>query len=280
MSEKNTSTEERSALKADAQGDAQKKQDQKKPPIKSVAGHIIDERTDVDEKKTPENVLDVNEHMSEKEKFGLMTKQQKKEYIMEYYVPKILFVTAIVAVILFFMVKYFTAGSAVLNIVAVNTTQQESEANEKTYYGDFLAENDLDVKKEYVSISTGIGVSSNPNDAMSQDSLQLIQNKFMAGAVDVFFADSDLVLSLGEFGYMQNLDTVLSDELKEKYKDSFVYATVIETGEKMPVGINIANNPWVKDTGWYGGDVAVGFGENAKNMELAIKFLEYIGEKK
>ena len=47
----------------------------------------------------------------------------------------------------------------------------------------------------------------------------------------------------------------------------------------MPVGINIANNPWVKDTGWYGGDVAVGFGKNAKNMELAIKFLEYIGEK-
>ena len=279
MSEKNTSTEERSTLKADAQGDAQKKQDQKKPHIKSVAGHIIDEITDVDEKKTPENVLDVNEHMSEKEKFGLMTKQQKKEYIMEYYVPKILFVTAIVVVILLFVVKYFTAGSAVLNIMAVNTTQQESEANEKTYYGDFLAENDLDVKKEYVSISTGIGVSSNPNDAMSQDSLQLIQNKFMAGAVDVFFADSDLVLSLGEFGYMQNLDTVLSDELKEKYKDSFVYATVIETGEKMPVGINIANNPWVKDTGWYGGDVAVGFGENAKNMELAIKFLEYIGEK-
>lgn len=51
---------------------------------------------------------------------------------------------------------------------------------------------------------------------MSQDSLQLIQNKFMANAVDVFFADTDLVMSFGEFGYMQDLDKVLTDELKEK----------------------------------------------------------------
>ena len=87
------------------------------------------------------------------------------------------------------------------------------------------------------------------------------------------------MLSLGEFGYMQNLDTVLSDDLKEKYKDSFVYATVIETGEKMPVGIKVGDNQWVKNTGWYGMDVAVGFGENAKNMDLAISFLEYISDR-
>jgi len=43
----------------------------------------------------------------------------------------------------------------------------------------------------------------------------------MANAVDVFFADTDLVMSFGEFGYMQDLDKVLTDELKEKYKDSF-----------------------------------------------------------
>lgn len=247
--------------------------------VKSVAGHIIEEEAAKPDKKKPETVLDVDEHMSEKEKFGLMTKQQKKEYIMEYYVPKALFALVIVGIVVFLVAKHFTAGSAALNILAVNTTQQETDAGEKTYYEDFLNENGLDPKKEYVSISTGIGVSSDPNDAMSQDSLQLVQNKFMANAVDVFFADSDLVLSLGEFGYMQNLDKVLSDELKEKYKDSFVYATVIETGEKMPVGIKIADNKWVKDTGWYGDDVAVGFGENAKNMELALKFLEYISDK-
>ena len=248
--------------------------------VKSVAGHIIsacDEYDGEKPKKAPESVLDVDEHMTEKEKLSLMDKKQKKEYIMEYYAPKAIFALIIVGIVAFLVVKHFTAGNAVLNILAVNTTQQESAADEKTYYEDFLAENGIDTDKEYVSISTGIGVSTDPDDAMSQDSLQLVQNKFMAGAVDVFFADSELVLSLGEFGYMQNLDLVLSDELKDKYKDSFVYATVIETGEKMPVGIKIGDNQWVKDTGWYGTDVAVGFGENAKNMELAEKFLEYIG---
>lgn len=111
---------------------------------------------------------------------------------------------------------------------------------------------------------------------MSRQSLELIQNKFMTNSVDVFFADTELVLSLGEFGYMQNLDTVLSEEMKEKYKDSFVYSTVLETGEKIPVGIKIQDNPWVQKTGWYTGDVAVGFGENAKHMALALRFLEYM----
>lgn len=251
-------------------------QENEKKNVKSIAGHIIDEKTDEKEKREPESVLDVDEHMSEKQKLSLMNKQQKKEYILEYYAPKAIFALVIVGIVVFLIVKHFTAGSAALNILAVNTTQQESAANDKSYYDDFLQQNEIDASEEYVSISTGIGVSTDPNDAMSQDSLQLIQNKFMANAVDVFFADTDLVLSLGEFGYMQNLDTVLGDELKEKYKDSFVYATVIETGEKMPVGISIGDNQWVKDTGWYENDVAIGFGENAKDMDLAIKFLEYI----
>lgn len=259
-----------------------KKTDQHEPQVKSVAGHIIadgDKEFEEKKKKKPESVLDVDEHMTEKEKFSLMDSKQKKEYIMEYYVPKILFALVVVGIITFLIVKHFTAGSASLYIVAVNTTGKTDTASDKSYYEEFLDENGYDPDKEYVSVSTGIGVSTDPNDAMSQNSLQLIQNKFMANAVDVFFADTELVLSLGEFGYMQNLDIVLSDELKEKYKDSFVYATVIETGEKMPVGIKIADNNWVRDTGWYGDDVTIGFGENARNMELALKFLEYISDK-
>ena len=253
-----------------------KEKEIEKKNIKSIAGHIIDEKTDEKEKREPESVLDVDEHMSEKQKLSLMNKQQKKEYILEYYAPKALFALVVVGIVVFLVVKHFTAESAALNILAVNTTQQESAANDKAYYEEFLSENGLDAEKEYVSISTGIGVSTDPNDAMSQDSLQLIQNKFMANAVDVFFADTDLVMSFGEFGYMQDLDKVLTDELKEKYKDSFVYATVIETGEKIPVGIKIGDNSWVKDTDWYEMDAAVGFGENAKNMDLALEFLEYI----
>ena len=156
-----------------------KEREIEKKNIKSIAGHIIDEKTDEKEKREPESVLDVDEHMSEKQKLSLMNKQQKKEYILEYYAPKALFALAVVGIVVFLIVKHFTAGSAALNILAVNTAQQESAANDKAYYEEFLSENGFDANEEYVSISTGIGVSTDPNDAMSQDSLQLIQNKFM-----------------------------------------------------------------------------------------------------
>ena len=53
-----------------------------KKNVKSIAGHIIDEKTDEKEKREPESVLDVDEHMSEKQKLSLMNKQQKREYIL------------------------------------------------------------------------------------------------------------------------------------------------------------------------------------------------------
>ena len=127
-----------------------------KKNVKSIAGHIIDEKTDEKEKREPESVLDVDEHMSEKQKLSLMNKQQKREYILEYYAPKALFALVVVGIVVFLVVKHFTAESAALNILAVNTTQQESAANDKAYYEEFLSENGLDAEKEYVSISTGI----------------------------------------------------------------------------------------------------------------------------
>ena len=56
-----------------------------KKNVKSIAGHIIDEKTDEKEKREPESVLDVDEHMSEKQKLSLMNKQQKREYIVAFF---------------------------------------------------------------------------------------------------------------------------------------------------------------------------------------------------
>ena len=100
-----------------------------KKNVKSIAGHIIDEKTDEKEKREPESVLDVDEHMSEKQKLSLMNKQQKREYILEYYAPKALFALVVVGIVVFLVVKHFTAEAAALNILAVNTTQQGSAAN-------------------------------------------------------------------------------------------------------------------------------------------------------
>ena len=46
-----------------------------KKNVKSIAGHIIDEKTDEKEKREPESVLDVDEHMSEKQKLSIMPRR-------------------------------------------------------------------------------------------------------------------------------------------------------------------------------------------------------------
>lgn len=99
----------------------EKEKEIEKKNVKSIAGHIIDEKTDEKEKREPESVLDVDEHMSEKQKLSLMNKQQKREYILEYYAPKALFALVVVGIVVFLVVKHFTAEAAALNILAVKT---------------------------------------------------------------------------------------------------------------------------------------------------------------
>ena len=55
-----------------------KEREIEKKNIKSIAGHIIDEKTDEKETREPESVMDVDEHMTEKQNLILMNNQQKK----------------------------------------------------------------------------------------------------------------------------------------------------------------------------------------------------------
>ena len=57
-----------------------KEKEIEKKNIKSIAGHIIDEKTDEKEKREPESVLDVDEHMSEKQKLSLMNSRKRNTY--------------------------------------------------------------------------------------------------------------------------------------------------------------------------------------------------------
>ena len=70
-------------------------------------------------------------------------------------------------------------------------------------------------------------------------------------------------------------DYLTADEL-EQYKDMIVYATDSETGESLPCGLELNDNQWLSDYGYYTGTICFGIAYAADNKENAVDFFHYV----
>lgn len=219
------------------------------------------------------------ENKTERQKISELHGQGKVWYLLQYYGLKTLLVLALVGVAVFLIVQRFTDKESALGIMAVNAMQiADNPVDESSYYDDFLSDNGIDIKKNKVEVSSGLGANTNENDSASVQSIQMIENRFMTQSVDVFFADYDFFYSLGEFDYMADIRDYLPDEILDRYKDDIVTVKSVETGKEYPIGIKLEDNAWIDETGWYPDSCVVGLAEGLKNSDLAVEFIEKILE--
>ena len=212
---------------------------------------------------------------TEREKLKELHGKDKIWYLVHYYGLQTIVALAIIGIISFLIIHYVTQKDTALEIMAVNAMQSaDNPAGDSGYYNGFLKENGLDPDKSVVLVSSNLGASANENDGASEESIQMIQSRFMTQSVDVFFADYNFFYSLGEFDYLADIREYLPEELLEKYKDDLVYVKSTETGKKYPIGIKLEKNAWVKETGWYPDTCVVGLADGLKNKDLAVKFIE------
>ena len=217
---------------------------------------------------------------STRDKLKGMDFRQKDSFIAEYYGINILVTLALIGVVLFLILHFVFGKDVGFSIMAVNTTIEQCPADDEAFYKDFLDERDFDWKKEKISIDSGMGVSKTAEDSASQTNLQTIQTRLMAGAVDVFMSDEELLYSLGEFDYLEDLSDCLPSEVLEQHKDDLVVAKCVDSGKMQTVGIRIpADNAWLEASGWYPDGAVMGIQSGAEHKELAVDFLlEVLGE--
>lgn len=215
-----------------------------------------------------------------REKLKDMNGKEKIAFIAEYYGINILVAAFLIGVVIFLILHFAFGKDIGLNILAVNTTQEDSPADQAEFYTEFLEKNGVDLSKEEVSVNSNFGVSAKAEDSISQTNLQTVQTRLMSGSVDVFFANEDVLYSIGEFEYLADLTDYLPSDVIEKYEEDLVYVKGLESGETYPVGIRIsADNDWIRKSGWYPEGTVVGIQTNAEHGELATALvLEILGE--
>lgn len=212
-----------------------------------------------------------------REKLKDMDFRQKVAFIAEYYGVNILVTIAVVGVALFFLLHFLFGKTIGFSIMAVNTALEECPADSEEFYREFLDGYGFDWNKQEVSIDAGMGVSKTAEDSASQTNLQTIQTRFMAGSVDVFLSDEELLYSIGEFEYLEDLNDCLPKEVLDQYRDDLVVVKCVETGETRPVGIRIpAENAWLSASGWYPDGAVIGIQAGAEHEDLAAAFVLYV----
>ena len=216
-----------------------------------------------------------------REKLKSMKFKDKVGFIVQYYGLKILAVSAAAALVVYLILHFALAKETALSIMAVNAQDimtSSAAADEKSFYDDFLKQNGIDPDKVEIGISSNVNVVVDDSDSSSIADIQSVQVQLMAGTDDIIFADEEFFTSIGEMGYLADLSAYLPTDILEQYADEIVYATNIDTNDKIAVGIRLKDNAWIAKSGWFANvkEPMIGICAATQNADLAQKFMLYV----
>lgn len=216
---------------------------------------------------------------TEKEKWNSLYKVEKKEYFLEYYGLKTLAIVVIFVIIIFLGIQFITKKDVALYVVAVNAENSESSAGIDDYFKRFLEEHGKDIKEEEVSCQSSLFINATSEDTIDDTVLDNITTLFITQSVDVFMADEGFYGSMAGTDYIADITEYLPAEVIEKYADNIVYVKNEVTGEKFAAGIQVNNNEWMQNYGFYKDEAVIGLADSVVHPDLAVALiLEILGE--
>ena len=185
----------------------------------------------------------------------------------------IVIVICLVAFVISMIVHYAAYRESVLDIVMVNTLNPYEESVSST---DEFFEQEGFTKKEEVTVDTSITFSDDDNYSTNYYSDQKLTLKLSVGDADVLFAPEFVFQQYADAGSLMPLTDYLTADELEQYKDMIVYATDSETGETLPCGLELNDNQWLSDYGYYTGTVCFGIAYATDNKGNAVDFFHYV----
>lgn len=211
--------------------------------------------------------------MEKKTAFKDLSRKAKVQYIWDYYRLHIIAAICLVAFVISMIVHYAAYRESVLDIVMVNTLNPYEESVSST---DEFFEQEGFTKKEEVTVDTSITFSDDDNYSTNYYSDQKLTLKLSVGGADVLFAPEFVFQQYADAGSLMPLTDYLTADELEQYKDMIVYATDSETGETPPCGLELNDNQWLSDYGYYTGTVYFGIAYATDNKENAVDFFHYV----
>lgn len=218
---------------------------------------------------------------TEKQKWMEMNGAQRRQYFLDYY----MFPVSVGAVILFivcFLTWHFflkPQPEAVLYAAVVDDSLDEDRLAQAVT--DMTGILGADGKNKTVHIDDSFYIKDG--------ALDKIQVYLYNKQLDVMILDEGVFREYAGYGFFQNLDEVLSETDREKYKDRYLYAAGYKDtddvsfednetgqGEEMPYGLSLEGDNRFTEMSQYIEHPVFAITAGSGNVENGLKFLEYL----
>lgn len=219
---------------------------------------------------------------SEVRKWSEMDRQQKIQYLKDYYLVPAVGVVILIAVVISLVWHIAKPRSENLLYAAV--------------IDESLDENKLEVAVE--DMSNLLGADGKKKTVQIDDSfyikdgaLDKLQVYLHSQQIDVVILDRELFEEYAGYGYFESLDQVTEEDLEKKYGESYLYAAGYKEdddeeisfednetgqGEVKPYGISLSGDNRFTEMSEYIKDPVFAVAVGTKNPENALKFLDYL----
>ena len=214
----------------------------------------------------------------EKKKVGAMPKKQAVRYIWDYYKLWLISITAILAIIIFVIVRLVTnIPENWLYVVFANTRAEAATGSQ--LWKDFEERQGYDLKKKNLIFDDACYFDFLQNEARGNNYFNAFVALVESGTLDAITMEPDSLAALGQTGRLLDLRADQSYGIMKKYEDRFIYYTPPEGSgydEPIPVGIDISDSLLVTKYHLYSEKCALGVGAASKNIEAVDDFLQFV----
>lgn len=219
---------------------------------------------------------------SEVRKWPEMDRQQKIQYLKDYYLLPAVGVILLIAVavsLIWHVARPRTEN--LLYAAVIDESLDEKKLAQVTADMSNLLE--ADGKRKTVQIDDSFYVKDG--------ALDKLQVYLHSQQIDVVILDRELFEEYAGYGYFESLDEVTEKDLEKKYGESYQYAAGYKEddevsfedhetgqGEVKPYGISLSGDNRFTEMSEYIKDPVFAVAVGTKNPENALKFLEYLME--
>ncbi len=245
----------------------------------------------------------MDEFRKEREAIKHAPLKVKAAYVWDYYKWYIIVGILVIVGLVSYIHSLVTRKDVLLNGILLNVYQTEADSNGLAE--GFYELQNIDTKEEEINLNSSLFYSK--DSTQSYQTLQVLMTWVSAEQIDfISCSDVETMTDLAYRGYFADLSETLNPVDYEKYKDLFYYMDedvynkrreAADTGndieaiqipdptkpEEMktpiPVSIRVTDSALMRKAyGAHDEELVFGISSNAPNMDMTLKFLDYIME--
>jgi len=220
-----------------------------------------------------------DEVREQQEKLKDMDTRSKLSYFFYYYKYHVLIGGAVGIFIFSVIFTMITQKACAFYCVMLNTDgYYESAVDESARFAEYAG---INTNKYEVTLDTGLKITGNDGkagDELSYNSLAKLMALIEAESLDSLIGNNEVMETYGRQYYFKDMREVLGGRYETFAEQNLIYIVMTDNMEAIPIGIKVSDSPVLtQDLYKNSGELYIAIPQNSKNVETAVKFIEYLG---